>query len=540
MAYLRLARGGDASNRHKISGVDEMSKVKRALVSVSDKSGLVDFAKGLSEMGVVILSTGGTAALLEKNGVPVVGVSDVTKFPEMLDGRVKTLHPAIHGGLLAMREKPEHMEAIQKHGIEPIDMVVVNLYPFESTVAKPDVKLEDAIENIDIGGPSMIRSAAKNHSSVAVVVNPEQYPRILQELKEGDGVLSPETRRALALEAFRATARYDAAISQYLGKKFSDDLFPKNVTLSFEKLSDLRYGENPHQKAAFYKDLFDWTPLSVAAAEKMHGKAISYCNVIDLDAALAIVSDFEKPTAAVIKHTNPSGVACADTIAEAFRTAYNADSLSAFGCVVGLNRIVDVETANEIAAHFVEAVIAPGYEPEAEEILERKKSIRLLRTNVPIGRDPGRLYMTKVKGGLLVQTDAYAELDREKLKVATKKAPSEEQIDAMIFGAKVCRHIKSNTILLVKGERTVGVGAGQMSRVDSAMIAGMKAGEEAKGSVLVSDAFFPFRDGVDAAAKVGVAAIIQPGGSVNDAEAIAAADEHGIAMVFSGLRLFKH
>ncbi|MBE0518784.1 MAG: bifunctional phosphoribosylaminoimidazolecarboxamide formyltransferase/IMP cyclohydrolase [Thermoplasmata archaeon] len=517
-----------------------MSKVRRALISVSDKTGLVEFARGLSEMGVAILSTGGTASTLEKNGIPVVGVSDVTKFPEMLDGRVKTLHPAIHGGLLAMREKQEHMEAIKKHGIEPIDMVVVNLYPFEATVAKPDVKIEDAIENIDIGGPSMIRSAAKNNSSVTVVVNPAQYEKILAEMKENDGKVSDETRKSCALEAFRATARYDSAIASYLGKKFNNEILPKNLTLSFEKLSDLRYGENPHQKAAFYKDLFDQTPLSVAAAEKMHGKEISYCNVLDLDAALAIVSDFEKPTAAVIKHTNPSGVASADTIAEAFRIAYNADSLSAFGCVVGLNRQVDLETAKEISSHFVEAVIAPGYDPDAEKLLEEKKSIRLLRTNMPIKREEGRKFMAKVKGGLLVQTDAYTEIDKSKLKVVTKRSPTQEEMDAMIFGVKVCRHIKSNTILLVKGERTVGVGAGQMSRVDSATIAGMKAGPEAKGSVLISDAFFPFRDGIDAAAKVGASVIIQPGGSVRDDEAIAAANEYGMAMVFSGLRLFKH
>lgn len=518
-----------------------MSRIRRALVSVSDKTGLVEFCKGLSGLGVEIMSTGGTMAALEKAGVPVIGVSEVTKFPEMLDGRVKTLHPAIHGGILAMRTRDEHMEAIRKHGIQPIDMVVVNLYPFESTVAKPDVKIEEAIENIDIGGPSMIRSAAKNHAAVAVVTSPSQYELILRELGESDCRLSEDTRRHLSLEAFRATARYDSAIAQFLGLRFAaSETFPRNLTLSFEKLGDLRYGENPHQKAAFYKDLFDQTALSVAAAEKMHGKEISYCNVLDLDAALAIVSDFDKPTAAVIKHTNPSGVASAATIAEAFRIAYNADSLSAFGCVVGLNRPVDLETAKEIGSHFVEAVIAPSYDPDAEEHLEKKKSIRLLRTNMPIRREEGRLFMAKVKGGLLVQTDPYSELDKAKLKVVTKRTPSDEEIEAMIFGVKVASHIKSNTILLVKGERTVGVGAGQMSRVDSAKIAGMKAGAEAKGSVLVSDAFFPFRDGVDAAAAVGVSAIIQPGGSVNDAEAIQAADEHNISMVLSGLRLFKH
>ncbi len=518
-----------------------MSRIKRALVSVSDKTGLVEFCKGLSGLGVEIMSTGGTMAALEKAGVPVIGVSEVTKFPEMLDGRVKTLHPAIHGGILAMRTRDEHMVAIRKHGIEPIDMVVVNLYPFESTVARPDVKIEDAIENIDIGGPSMIRSAAKNHAAVAVVTSPSQYESVLRELGESDCRLSEDTRRQLSLEAFRATARYDSAIAQFLGRRFAaSETFPRNLTLSFEKLGDLRYGENPHQKAAFYRDLFDQTALSVAAAEKMHGKEISYCNVLDLDAAMAIVSDFDKPTAAVIKHTNPSGVASAATIAEAFRVAYNADSLSAFGCVVGLNRPVDLETAKEIGSHFVEAVIAPSYDPDAEEHLEKKKSIRLLRTNMAIRREEGRLFMAKVKGGLLVQTDPYSELDRTKLKVVTKKTPSDEEIDAMVFGVKVARHIKSNTILLVKGERTVGVGAGQMSRVDSAKIAGMKAGPEAKGSVLVSDAFFPFRDGVDAAAAVGVSAIVQPGGSVNDAEAIQAADEHNISMVLSGLRLFKH
>jgi len=518
-----------------------MSKIKRALVSVSDKTGLVEFAKGLSELGIEILSTGGTASALEKAGIPVIGVSEVTNFPEMLDGRVKTLHPAIHGGLLAIRERTDHMEAIKKHGIEPIDMVVVNLYPFESTVAKPGVMLEDAIENIDIGGPSMIRSAAKNSAAVAVVTSPAQYEQVLKELRDYDCHVSEDLRHKLALEAFRSTARYDSAIAHFLGRKFGPgELFPRNLTLSFEKLGDLRYGENPHQKAAFYKDNFDQTGLSVAAAEKLHGKEISYCNVLDLDAALAIVSDFEKPTAAVIKHTNPSGVASAATIAEAFRTAYNADSLSAFGCVVGLNRPVDMETAAEIGSHFVEAVIAPSYDADAEKHLEEKKNIRLLRTNAPIRREDGRMFYAKVKGGLLVQTDPYVELDRNKLKVVTKRVPTEAEIDAMIFGVKICRHIKSNTILLVKGERTVGVGAGQMSRVDSATIAGMKAGAEAKGSVLISDAFFPFRDGVDAAAKVGVSAIVQPGGSLRDDEAIAAANEHGMSMVFSGLRLFKH
>jgi len=518
-------------------------KVKRALVSVSDKTGLADFAKALAEMHVEILSTGGTAKLLRDSGIKVLNVSDATGFPEILDGRVKTLHPKIHGGLLARRDLDEHMAAIEKLDISPIDMVVVNLYPFEKTIAKEGVPIEEVIENIDIGGPSMVRSAAKNHDSVAVVVDPSDYPLITEELKSNDGELTAETLRRLAVKAFRQTARYDAAISSYLGKEFICELLPDEITLSFSKLQTLRYGENPHQKGAFYKLVSDRERLSVANAEQLHGKELSYCNILDIDAAMAIVVDFSKPTASVIKHTNPSGVASAATISEAFKVAYNADSLSAFGCVVGLNRKVGITTAKEISEHFVEAVIAPNFEPEALELLKGKKNIRLLKTTVPIQRsaeDASRRIFSHVRGGLLVQTEPFLEIDRSSLKVVTDRKPSDDEIDAMLFGIKVCRHIKSNSILLVKDERTVGVGAGQMSRVDASTIAGMKAGEEAKGSVLISDAFFPFRDGVDAAAKVGVAAIIQPGGSVRDDEVIQAANENGMAMVFSGVRLFKH
>lgn len=520
-----------------------MVRVKRALVSVSDKTGLLDFAKGLEGLGVEMLSTGGTAKMLRDAGVNVKNVSDETGFPEILDGRVKTLHPMIHGGLLARRDLPEHMDAIKKLKITPIDMVVVNLYPFEKTILKPHVEIEEVIENIDIGGPSMLRSAAKNHESVAVLVDPSDYSVVLAELKSNNTELSKETLRRLAVKAYSQTAKYDATISTYLGRKFTGELFPNDFTVGLTKLQDMRYGENPHQKAAFYKIASEKESLSIADAEQLQGKELSYCNIIDLDAAMSIVIDFEKPTATVIKHTNPCGTASAGTIAEAFSIAYNADTVSAFGCVVGLNRPLDVATAQEMSKHFVEAVIAPDYEPAALQILTEKKNLRLLRMGKPMQRsadDADRRLFTAVRGGVLIQTEPYVEVKRDQLKVVTKRKPTEEEIDAMLFGVKVARYIKSNTILLVKGERTVGVGAGQMSRVDSTTIAGMKAGPEAKGSVLVSDAFFPFRDGIDAAAKVGVAAIIQPGGSVRDEEVVQAADEHGIAMVYSGVRLFKH
>jgi len=517
--------------------------VKRALVSVSDKTGLIEFAKGLSELGIEMLSTGGTAKLLRDSDIPVKNVSEETGFPEILDGRVKTLHPMIHGGLLARRDLPEHMAAIKKLNITPIDMVVVNLYPFEKTILKPHVTIDEVIENIDIGGPSMLRSAAKNHDSVAVLVDPVDYPGVMQELKSNNCEISKDTLRRLAVKAYSQTAKYDATISTYLGRRFSGELFPNDFALGFTKLQDLRYGENPHQKAAFYKLVSDKERLSVADADQLQGKELSYCNIIDLDAAMSIVIDFEKPTATVIKHTNPCGTACADTISEAFSAAYNADTLSAFGCVVGLNRPVDVATAQEMSKHFVEAVIAPDYEQGALDLLKDKKNLRLLRMDKPLQRsleDTERRLFTAVRGGMLMQTEPFTEIQLSQLRAVTKRKPTDEELHAMLFGVKVARYIKSNTILLVKGERTVGVGAGQMSRVDSAMIAGIKAGDDAKGSVLISDAFFPFRDGIDAAAKVGVAAIIQPGGSVRDDEVIQAADEHGIAMVFSGVRLFKH
>ncbi len=511
------------------------------MISVSDKDGIVEFAKGLTDQGVEILSTGGTAKLLKENNVPVTLVSEYTKFPEMLDGRVKTLHPAVHGGILAIREKDEHMTQLKEHGITPIDMVVVNLYPFEKTIKKKDVAVEEAIENIDIGGPTMIRSAAKNNKGVAVVVNPERYSDVLEEMKNNAGVISSGLSSKLALEAFEHTAKYDSIISEYLQKVFAPSVaFPDVVNLGYQKAMDLRYGENPHQKAAFYKNS-RFTGVCVGNATKLHGKELSFNNIIDLDSALDIVMDFERPTSSVIKHTNPCGVASADTLSEAYRIAEAVDSLSAFGSVVGLNRDCDLATAEEIKKHFVEAVIAPDFNPDALEVLSKKKNIRLLKTGAPIVREsPVEHKMMKVKGGLLVQTGDFPALKVEELKVVTEKKPKEEELKTMVFAWKVLRHVKSNSILFAKGEQTIGIGAGQMSRVDATMIAARKAGEKAKGAVMASDAFFPFRDGVDAAAKVGISAIVQPGGSVRDEEVIAAANEHGMSMVFTGVRLFKH
>jgi phosphoribosylaminoimidazolecarboxamide formyltransferase/IMP cyclohydrolase len=476
------------------------------LISVPEKDGIVDFANGLIDLGVEILSTGGTARLLTENEVPVTLVSEYTKFPEMLNGRVKTLHPAVHGGILAQREKDEHMTQLKEHGITPIDMVVVNLYPFEKTIKKKDVAVEEAIENIDIGGPTMSGLSSK-----------------------------------LALEAFEHTAKYDSIISEYLQKIFTPTIpFPDVENLGYQKAMDLRYGENPHQSAAFYKNS-RFTGVCVGNAVKLHGKELSFNNIIDLDSALDIVMDFERPTSSVIKHTNPCGVASADEISEAYIIAEAADSLSAFGSVVGLNRDCDLATAEEIKKHFVEAVIAPDFHPDALELLSKKKNIRLLKTGTSIVREsPVEHKMMKVKGGLLVQTGAFPDLKIEELKVVTEKKPTEDELKTMVFAWKVLKHVKSNSILYAKGEQTIGIGAGQMSRVDAAMIAGRKAGEKAKGAVMASDAFFPFRDGVDAAAKVGISAIVQPGGSVRDEEVIAAANQHGMSMVFTGVRLFKH
>jgi phosphoribosylaminoimidazolecarboxamide formyltransferase/IMP cyclohydrolase len=523
-------------------------KVKQALISVSDKTGLDDFVKGLHEMGVAILSTGGTAKRIRELGIPVRDVSEYTKFPEMLDGRVKTLHPKIHGALLSLRENAEHMATAKEHGIELIDMVVVNLYPFEKTVAKPDVSLEEAIENIDIGGPSMLRSAAKNYRSVAVVTNPDQYPSILRELKKSNGSLSEQTLESLGLEVFRLTSLYDTAIYGFLtsriGKGVEQEVASHGQTLElkYRKVQDLRYGENPHQKASFYKDPSVDEPC-VSTILQHHGKELSFNNIIDLNAALEIVKEFSEPTATVIKHTNPCGTASAPSLSKAYKDALACDPVSAFGSIVGLNRSVDVQTASAITkAGFVECVIAPAYESGAMGILKQKKNLRIIEVphfdKQPAAYEPD---MKKVVGGMLVQDRDAKQITRDDLKVVTKKKPTAKQIEALLFGWKVCKHIKSNAILLCKGTKTVGVGAGQMSRVDSVIIAARKAGSErSKGSVLASDAFFPKPDGIKAAKKAGAVAIIQPGGSIQDEEIIKTADKLGIAMVFTGIRHFKH
>jgi phosphoribosylaminoimidazolecarboxamide formyltransferase/IMP cyclohydrolase len=515
-----------------------MNEIKRALISVSNKTSVVEFAKGLQEAGVEILSTGGTAKVLEENGVTVTRVSDFTGYPEMLDGRVKTLHPKVHGAILARRDDPKHMQQLQEASIPTIDMVVVNLYPFEETISRPDSTFEDAIENIDIGGPSMLRSAAKNHKDVAVVSNPNDYTRVIEEIRSS-GDLSEDTRWKLALEAFEHTSKYDTVISGYLRAR-KDVLFPDTLGLQYEKVMELRYGENPNQKAAFYCDPSS-RAVSIANAEKLHGKELSYNNILDADAAMDILREFKRPACAVIKHTNPCGVAVSDDQYDAFMKAYACDPKSAFGGIIGINNTMTADIATEISKYFVELVVAPEYEDDAFDILSKKKNVRIMATHAPIVKeDPVEMKYVKVKGGLLSQTGAFADLDPKDAKVVTDRQPTEIEMKGLLFAWKLIRHIKSNSILLVQGEETVGIGAGQMSRVDASMLAGHKAGERAAGSQLASDAFFPFRDGVDEAAKVGARSIIQPGGSIRDQEVIDAANEHEMAMVFSGMRMFKH
>ncbi|MDR1955125.1 MAG: bifunctional phosphoribosylaminoimidazolecarboxamide formyltransferase/IMP cyclohydrolase [Candidatus Methanoplasma sp.] len=519
--------------------VMQLVKIKRAIISVSDKNGVLDLSKELTRMGVEIISTGGTHRLLKDNGIAVREVSEITGFPEMLDGRIKTLHPMLHGGILARRDIPEHMAAIESKGIRPIDMIVVNLYPFKEAVLKDGAKFEDIVENIDIGGPSMIRAAAKNYRSVAVVTNPDQYAAVLEELRSG-GEICEKTLEKLMTEAFIATAQYDSMIASYMFDRFGEG-FPRSFPIPSEKVEDLRYGENPNQQAAFYRAPFS-KGTTVAKSEQIHGKELSYNNILDLDKSLDIAMDFERPTAVVMKHTNPCGLASDDNIFDAFKTAYNVDPLSAFGCVICLNRDCDMPTAEMISQYFVEAVICPDYGPGVFELLSKKKNIRLLRTNSPIApSERHREYkMKKVQGGLLVQTDADADIDPKALKVVTVRQPTQEEISALMFAWKLAKHVTSNAVVYVKEERAIGIGAGQMSRVDSAKIASMKANEPTEGSVMASDAFFPFRDGVDEAAKAGVTAIIQPGGSIRDQEVIDAANEHNMAMVFTGCRVFRH
>ncbi len=518
-----------------------MVKIKRALISVSDKTGLVDFAGGLNKLGVEILSTGGTAKLLRDNNIQVKEVSEYTGFPEMLDGRVKTLHPKIHGGLLALRDNPKHMQDLKEHDIGLIDMVVVNLYPFEKTTQKPNVTIDEVIENIDIGGPSMLRSAAKNHKDVAVICDPCHYNRVIDELKKNGGVLSEDLMRELAIEVFALTGRYDNIIHNYLKNYFkvkSESLgFPQELNLFFEKIQDLRYGENPHQKAAFYKE--KGKTRGLINLKQLQGKELSFNNILDLNSAWELVREFNKPAAVVVKHNNPCGVAEDETPDKAFLAAYKCDQLSAFGGIAALNRKIDLKTAKLIAGSgFLECIIAPGFDKGAQDLFKDKKNLRLLELSdiEPIA-DPE---FKRVSGGLLLQDKDLGALDINNLKVATKKKPSKKELESLIFGWKVAKHVKSNAIVLTRGTKTVGIGAGQMSRVDSVKIAKIKAGKLGKNSYLASDAFFPKSDAIVEAAKAGIKAIIQPGGSISDAEIIKACDKFKIVMVFTGIRHFKH
>jgi len=519
-----------------------MKKAQRALISVSDKAGIVEFARSLSELGIAILSTGGTAKLLEKEGVTVTEVSAHTGFPEMLDGRVKTLHPKIHGGLLARRDSPAHMNALRDAGIEPIDLVVVNLYPFQATVADPDCRFDDAIENIDIGGPSMLRAAAKNHAAVAVVVDPADYGRVLDELRANSAV-GDATRLELAKKVFAHTAAYDGAIANYLfsldasGKRSE---YPAVLNLQFYRLQTMRYGENPHQSAAFYRDD---RPVegSLASYRQLQGKELSYNNIADADAAWETVKGFAEPACVIIKHANPCGVAIGEQLLAAYQKAFKTDPVSAFGGILAFNRALDRETAEAIGQQFAEVIIAPRVEPEAREVLAAKQNLRVLE--VPISHAVQRHDYKRVGGGLLVQSTDAARIAREDLKVVTRKPPSEAQWADLLFAWRVAKYVKSNAIVFCGGGMTLGVGAGQMSRVDSARIAAIKAqnaGLSLAGSVVASDAFFPFRDGLDVVVDAGAIAVIQPGGSVRDEEVIAAADERGVAMVFTGMRHFRH
>jgi phosphoribosylaminoimidazolecarboxamide formyltransferase / IMP cyclohydrolase len=526
-----------------------MSTMKRALISVSNKEGVEEFARGLAAQGFEIISTGGTAKALAEAGLPVVNISDVTQFPEMLDGRVKTLHPAVHGGLLARRDLPEHMQTIEEHGIQPIDLVCINLYPFAETVAKPGVTLEDAVENIDIGGPAMIRSAAKNHDAVTVIVHPADYAAVLAELQENGGATSLETRKKLAAKAYAHTARYDAMISQHLGRMFMpEEPFPQELGLGYTKAQDCRYGENPHQRAAFYREVNVAEPC-VASARQLHGKELSFNNFFDINGALETVKELDEgPAAVIVKHTNPCGAAVAGTLAEAFSRAREGDPVSAFGGILAVNRPVDVATAEQITGKntFFEAIIAPGFEPEAVPILtERKKwgiNLRLLEISDLGGwqSKAAGFDLKKVVGGLLVQDRDLRMLAPNELKVVTERAPNDEEIAELQFAWKIVKHVKSNAIVFTKERQVVGVGAGQMNRVRSVRLAVEQAGEKAGGAVMASDAFFPFPDGPEAAAEAGITAIIQPGGSVKDQETIDLCNARGIAMVFTGVRHFLH
>ncbi|HGF4942181.1 TPA: bifunctional phosphoribosylaminoimidazolecarboxamide formyltransferase/IMP cyclohydrolase [Vibrio parahaemolyticus] len=524
--------------------------IRRALISVSDKTGIVEFAQALAERGVDILSTGGTARLLAEQGIAVTEVSDYTGFPEMMDGRVKTLHPKVHGGVLGRRGQDD--DVMEKHGINPIDMVVVNLYPFAETVAKEGCTLADAVENIDIGGPTMVRSAAKNHKDVTIVVNASDYDRVIAEMDANDKSLTLETRFDLAIAAFEHTAAYDGMIANYFGtmvpsygeNKEGDEesKFPRTFNQQFEKKQDMRYGENSHQAAAFYVEA-NPQEASVSTARQIQGKALSYNNIADTDAALECVKEFNEPACVIVKHANPCGVALGKDTLEAYNRAYQTDPTSAFGGIIAFNQELDAETATAIVERqFVEVIIAPSVSAEAIEVVAAKKNVRLLECGKWSTKTTG-FDVKRVNGGLLVQDRDQGMVSLDDLKVVSKRQPTEEELKDALFCWKVAKYVKSNAIVYAKGDMTIGVGAGQMSRVYSAKIAGIKAadeGLEVAGSVMASDAFFPFRDGIDAAAEAGIKCVIQPGGSMRDDEVIAAADEHGMAMIFTGMRHFRH
>ena len=520
-----------------------MPKIKRALLSVSDKAGLVELAKFLVEMKVELISTGGTFKTLKDAGLPVTYISEVTNFPEILDGRVKTLHPAIHGGLLAVRDSAEHMQELTAQQIVPIDLVVVNLYPFAATIAKPGVTLEEAIENIDIGGPSMLRSAAKNHRFVTVVVDPMDYDKLIAELKANNGETTLEFRQHCATSVYQTTALYDSMIFNYLNSKYNqcdDDGCPNLLQLTFYKKQSLRYGENPHQKAAFYQEV-PTPPGTITAANQLHGKELSFNNINDANAAIELCKEYTSPAVVALKHANPCGVGLGETIFEAYQKAYQSDPVSIFGGIVTLNREVDLATAQAMSELFLEIVIAPLFSSEAFDLLAKKKNLRLLELPElgKIAAQPG-LDLKKVAGGLLVQDLDVVALDPSELKVVTKRQPTPSELKELLFGWSVVKYVKSNAIVLTKDFGTIGVGAGQMNRVGSAKIAIDQAGINAKGSCLASDAFFPMPDTVEVAAAAGVSAIIQPGGSLRDQDSITAADKLGIAMVFTGVRHFRH
>jgi phosphoribosylaminoimidazolecarboxamide formyltransferase/IMP cyclohydrolase len=519
-----------------------MHRVERALISVSDKEGVVELAGQLVALGVELLSTGGTAKLLQQAGIAVTEVSDYTGFPEMLDGRVKTLHPKVHGGLLARRDSPEHMAALQAHGIGRIDLLVVNLYPFQQTVARLDCTLEDAIENIDIGGPAMLRAAAKNHAGVAVVVDPKDYRRVLAEIRE-HGTVADATRFELARKVFAHTAQYDGAIANWLGAVRADgvhDPYPQTLTLQFEKVQSMRYGENPHQSAAFYRDARP-SAGTLAHWRQLQGKALSYNNVADADAAWECVKSFDAPACVIVKHANPCGAAVGIGCADAYEKAFATDPTSAFGGIVAFNVPLDGAAAEQVARQFVEVLIAPGFDEAARRAFAGKQNVRLLE--IPVARSSNPIDLKRVGGGLLVQSPDERHLQADELRVVTRRTPTDAQLSDLLFAWRVAKHVKSNAIVFCADGRTLGVGAGQMSRIDSARIASIKAGHAGlslAGSVVASDAFFPFRDGLDVVVDAGAAAVIQPGGSVRDDEVIAAADQRGVAMVFTGVRHFRH